>query len=128
MESYKKAHHRREHSSSANEKQFIYPYDLGLKENIRQVINWTGNFRSIGDGIWWKVVDSCDQFTLTLEQLAQKEEKRIHSVKYVAINNFGGSIITCKFGCKTCCCAPWSEEPRIPLSINDVISVTRWQR
>jgi palmitoyltransferase len=125
----KKANHRREHSSFTGEDiDFVYPYDLGLKENLRQVFNWTGNFRSIGDGIWWNCLSSCDQFTLTLEQLAQKEEKRQHSVKYVGVKKYNGSILTCTFGCKACICVPWSEEPRITISPNDLISVTRWQR
>lgn len=60
----KKANHRREQNNI--EEDFIYPYDLGRWENMRQVFNWSGNFRPIGDGFEWKVVDSCDQFTLSV--------------------------------------------------------------
>ena len=49
---------------------FIYPYDLGLKENLRQVFNWNASgrarFQLIGDGIKWNVNESSDQYTLTV--------------------------------------------------------------
>ena len=62
----KKAIYRRENSEI--KENFIYPYDLGLKENLRQVFNWNGNprFRPIGDGIIWNVNELSDQFTLTV--------------------------------------------------------------
>jgi hypothetical protein len=60
---FDKAKHRRKGTKLD---QFIYPYDLGLKENFRQVFNWTGNLRPIGNGIWWNVRADCDQFTLTV--------------------------------------------------------------
>lgn len=43
---------------------FVYPYDLGWKRNISEVLNFT--CLPIGDGVSWKVVDGCDQFTLTV--------------------------------------------------------------
>lgn len=60
----KKALHRREQNNITEK--FIYPYNLGKKENLRQVFNWSGNFRPIGNGMEWKVVDECDQFTLSV--------------------------------------------------------------
>lgn len=60
----KKAKHRREQNNI--EKEFTYPYDLGNLENMRQVFNWNGNFRPIGDGFEWQVVSGCDQFTLSV--------------------------------------------------------------
>lgn len=71
---------------------------------MRQVFNWSGDFRPIGNGIWWNIREDCDQFTLTMEQLAQKEEKRTHAVKYLVIKDYNGSTITCSYGCKTFCC------------------------
>lgn len=44
---------------------FIYPYSLGWLFNMRQVLTW--NCSPIGDGIYWPVIDSCDQFTLTVK-------------------------------------------------------------
>lgn len=43
---------------------FIYPYDLGSRKNISQVLNF--NCLPIGDGTSWPVVDGCDQYTLTV--------------------------------------------------------------
>jgi hypothetical protein len=59
----KKAIHRRKQNKLQD---FIYPYDLGRKENYMQVFNWNGNLRPIGDGIWWVIRQDCDQFTLTV--------------------------------------------------------------
>lgn len=122
----KKANHRREHFNV--KEKFIYPYDLGLKENLRQVFNWTGDLRPIGNGIWWNTRGGCDQFSLTMEQLAQKEEKRTHAVKYLVVKDYNGSIITLSYGCKTACCVPCSEDPRMPIKQNENILVTRWQK
>lgn len=40
--------------------EFIYPYDLGWRENLRQV------FWRRGNGVWWPVRVGCHQFTLTV--------------------------------------------------------------
>ena len=45
-------------------KPFVYPYDLGWKKNLLEVINFS--CLPIGDGINWPVVDGCDQYTLTV--------------------------------------------------------------
>ncbi|RNA42259.1 palmitoyltransferase ZDHHC6 isoform X1 [Brachionus plicatilis] len=122
----KKAKHRREQNNI--EEKFVYPYDLGKLENMRQVFNWSGNFRPIGNGFEWNLVDGCDQFTLSLEQIAQKEEKKAHSVRYVAIREYNGAFFPIIHGCKACCCIPISDDPRMPVSINEEIMVTRWQK
>lgn len=43
---------------------FIYPYDLGAKENFLSVMNF--NCMPVGDGVEWKVITGCDQYTLTV--------------------------------------------------------------
>ena len=63
-----------------------------------------------------------------MEQIAQKEEKRAHSVRYVATRDYSGSFIPISFGCKTCCCIPFSDDPRMPIGVEDEILVTRWQK
>ena len=40
---------------------FIYPYNLGIKKNIKQVL-----FESLSDGITWQVKEDCNQYTLTV--------------------------------------------------------------
>lgn len=84
--------------------------------------------RPIGNGIWWNVADGCDQFTLTKEQLAQKEDKRVHAIKYMVTDDYNGSIFACRLGCRVGCCVPWLDEKRIPIKKGEVILVTRWQR
>lgn len=123
----KKANHRREHNQDL--KEFIYPYHLGLIENIRQVINWKDySFKPIGNGIWWNVHPETDQFTLTIEQLFQKEEKRNHSVQYKVVKTYNGAFFPFSFGFKTFCCFPWTEDPRVPLFSDEIVKVTRWQK
>lgn len=57
-----KAKYRREESGE----EFIFPYDLGYLENMRQVADWS--CAPIGDGIEWKIRDDCDQYTLTVSK------------------------------------------------------------
>lgn len=120
----KKAEHRRGHNTDLEP--FNYPYNLGTRENIRQVLNWS--FRPIGNGIWWNVASGSDQYSLTDEQILQKVEKENHSVQYLVKVDYAGTFLPMKFGCKTFCCIPWSEEPRIVLLKNELVQVTRWQK
>lgn len=55
-----KANYRYEGS----DKKFIFPYDLGTWENIKQVAE--PSCAPIGDGIHWKVRSGCNQYTLTV--------------------------------------------------------------
>lgn len=43
---------------------FVYPYDLGCRKNLAQVLNFS--CMPIGDGVEWPVVDGCNQYTLTV--------------------------------------------------------------
>jgi palmitoyltransferase ZDHHC6 len=43
---------------------FVYPYDLGCRRNVVEVLNFS--CLPIGDGVSWPVVDGCDQYTLTV--------------------------------------------------------------
>lgn len=56
-----KANHRR---TVTTKETFIFPYNLGLWNNVKQVININGS--PIGDGINWAVTEGCDQYTLTV--------------------------------------------------------------
>lgn len=58
-----KAHYRR-NQSPEDEDTFIYPYDLGAKENLKQVLNFS--CAVVGDGIDWPVCDGCDEYSLTV--------------------------------------------------------------
>lgn len=107
---------------------FVFPYNLGVKENFRQVFNWRESFNVIGDGLSWPVRDACDQYTLTREQLEQKREKRQRTIPYEVIRSYSGSFFTCRHGCKTCICIPCTDESRIPVESGDHVLVTRWEK
>jgi len=107
---------------------FVYPYDLGFRENLRQVFNWRETFNVIGDGLSWPVAVGCDEYSLTREQIEQKKEKRQRTVRYDVVKSFNGSFITFRHGCRTCICIPCSDEPRIKIEKGDQVLVTRWER
>ena len=56
-------------------KTFVWPYDMGTWENLKQVMK---NFPCVpaGNGLEWEVVAGCDQFTLTREEILQKRENK----------------------------------------------------
>src|ERR1700733_7074872 len=89
---------------------FIYPYNLGFKENLRQVFNWTESFNVIGDGYKWPILDGTDEYALTREQLEQKQEKRQRTVRYEVVQSYKGSFCTLHYGFRTCICIPCSDE------------------
>jgi len=105
---------------------FTYPYDLGWKENIKQVITLKHDY--IGDGMTWPVLEGCDQYTLTREQLEQKKLKRGRTVCYSIVKSYNGSLIAWREGLKTCLCTPWTDEPRIKLQTGELVGVTRWRK
>lgn len=58
---HEKAVYRRE---GTNEPPFVHPYNLGWKENLTQVINWS--LQPVGNGIDWKVREDSHQFAFTV--------------------------------------------------------------
>jgi len=118
-----KAKYRRE----GTEHEFPFPYDLGTMENIAQVANWS--CAAVGDGIHWKVRDGCDQYTLTIEQIEQKAEKRARTRTYTIIRRATGSWLPLwSQGFAVCLHPPCTDESRICLEVNDVVRVTRWKK
>ncbi|NXS18637.1 ZDHC6 Palmitoyltransferase, partial [Mystacornis crossleyi] len=103
---------------------FIFPYDMGSKwKNFRQVFTWSGIPE--GDGLDWPVRDGCHQYSLTIEQLKQKADKRVRSVRYRAVEDYSGVCCPVTKGVKTFFTTPCTEEPRIALSKGDLILATR---
>jgi palmitoyltransferase len=102
-------------------KPFIYPYNLGFKENFRQI------FYLVGDGLTWSIRDDCDQYTLTREQLEQKFEKYQRAVRYKIIKSYNGSFFPLTYDLHTCICIPCSNEIRISVKKDDYVLVTRWE-
>uniref|UniRef100_A0A182K328 Palmitoyltransferase n=1 Tax=Anopheles christyi TaxID=43041 RepID=A0A182K328_9DIPT len=110
-----------------NDETFIYPYDLGKWNNLKQVLSFT--CRPVGNGFEWPVVEGCDQYTLTREQLAQKEEKRARTRTYTINRPSTGSWLPLfSQGVKVCLSPPLTDEPRIKLEVGDVVRVTRWRK
>ncbi|XP_078079431.1 palmitoyltransferase ZDHHC6 isoform X1 [Mustelus asterias] len=104
--------------------EFVFPYDLGSKwKNFRQVFTWSGVPET--DGIVWPVREGSHQYTLTIEQLKQKADKRVRSVQYRVIEDYSGACCPITKGVKTFFCTPYTEEPRIQLRKGELILVTR---
>ncbi|KAH8382166.1 hypothetical protein KR009_002110 [Drosophila setifemur] len=116
----------RRYRNTESDDEFLYPYDLGWRQNLRQVFN--DECQKRGDGIEWPVVEGCDQFTLTREQLAQKEEKRARTRTYKCISPVTGRWLPIfSQGWGVCLRAPCSDEPRIRLRPDDIVRVTRFR-
>ncbi|XP_036351625.2 palmitoyltransferase ZDHHC6 isoform X2 [Ochotona princeps] len=106
---------------------FVFPYDLGDKwKNFKQVFTWSG-FPE-GDGLEWPVRKGCHPYSLTIEQLKQKADKRVRSVRYKVIADYSGACCPLNKGVKTFCTSPCTEEPRIQLRKGEFILATRGLR
>ncbi|XP_033644402.1 palmitoyltransferase ZDHHC6-like [Asterias rubens] len=114
------------HRHSKLESKFVYPYNLGRKRNLLEVFTWQG--RPQGDGISWPVVEGCTQYTLTIEQIAQKQLKKERMIEYIVIEDYEGSWFPISKGYCTCLCFPLTDEPRIEIDEEDIIMVSRWKK
>ncbi|KAJ8922061.1 hypothetical protein NQ315_008702 [Exocentrus adspersus] len=117
-----KANFRRRDSG----KMFVFPYDLGPRVNCFQV--FTLSCHPVGDGIHWPVVNGCDQYTLTREQIEQKNEKRLKTKVYSIIRPASGYWFPITHGFRVCISFPCTDEPRIKLEVGDKVLVTRWRK
>ena len=50
------------------EEEFVYPYNLGRRNNWKMVFTWSPDKRM--DGTWWPVKEGCNQYTLTVRMRA----------------------------------------------------------
>ncbi|XP_049711461.1 palmitoyltransferase ZDHHC6 isoform X1 [Elephas maximus indicus] len=106
---------------------FVFPYDLGSRwKNFKQVFTWSGVPE--GDGLEWPIREGCHQYTLTIEQLKQKADKRVRSVRYKVIEDYSGACCPLNKGIKTFFTSPCTEEPRIRLQKGEFILATRGLR
>merc|ERR1712223_1505358 len=71
-----KAYYRRKDSDHI----FNHPYDMGKMKNLQEVI--TRTCIPSGDGIEWSLREGYNKYTLTIEQLEQKAEKRLRTREY----------------------------------------------
>ncbi|XP_003389771.1 PREDICTED: palmitoyltransferase ZDHHC6-like [Amphimedon queenslandica] len=113
--------------NNQNLKPFVYPYDLGRSKNWKQVIRCS--FTPVGDGIYWPVVKGCNQYSFTIEQMAQKVEKKKRGVDCKVTRDFNGSCLKTlvSYGPLVFICTPCLE-PSIPISKNDIITITRFRK
>ncbi|XP_054974825.1 palmitoyltransferase ZDHHC6 isoform X3 [Sorex araneus] len=106
---------------------FVFPYDLGSRwKNFKQVFTWSGVPE--GDGLEWPVREGCGPYSLTIEQLKQKADKRVRSVRYKVIEDYSGACCPLNKGLKTFFTTPCTEEPRIRLQKGEFILATRGSR
>jgi len=106
---------------------FLNPYFVGYVRNLQQVL--TLSCLPSGDGIDWEVREGCDAYTLTVEQLEQKAEKRMRTREYHIVKPYSGAVCPVfSFGFKVGCRPPCTDEPRIPLEAGDLVKVTRWKK
>ncbi|XP_053982701.1 palmitoyltransferase ZDHHC6 isoform X1 [Hylaeus volcanicus] len=117
-----KAHYRRHGTKD----KFIYPYSKGWRFNVKQVLTW--DCTPVGDGINWPVIEGCDQYTLTREQLAQKKDKRKRAKTYRVVEEISGSWLPLRHGWGVFCHPPCTDEPRIKLKLGEIVIVTRWRK
>lgn len=115
-----------EYRRHGTDQKFIHPYSRGWLIDTKEVLTW--NCAPKGDGITWPVVEGCDQYTLTREQLAQKQEKRKRALRYRIVSSSSGSWVPISYGCAVLCHPPCTDEPRIKLNVNDTVLVTRWRK
>ncbi|KAG9473332.1 hypothetical protein GDO78_018279 [Eleutherodactylus coqui] len=103
---------------------FVFPYDLGSRwRNFRQV--FSGSASPEGDGMQWHVREGCHRYTLTVEQLKQKADKRVRSVRYRAVEHYSGACCPLTKGIRTFFTTPCTEEPRMKLARGDLVLATR---
>ncbi|CAD5219840.1 unnamed protein product [Bursaphelenchus okinawaensis] len=108
---------------------FVFPYNLGIKRNIREVFPSFWARIPNGNGIWWPIRSGCTQFTLSEEQLVQKVNKRFYAKIYTIQDDYKGSWWrSWRFGVKTLVCQPCSEEKRIEVKKGESYAITRIQR
>uniref|UniRef100_A0A2K6F9I1 Palmitoyltransferase n=1 Tax=Propithecus coquereli TaxID=379532 RepID=A0A2K6F9I1_PROCO len=89
---------------------FVFPYDMGSRwRNFKQVFTWSGVPK--GDGLEWPIREGCHQYSLTIEQLKQKVDKRVRSVHYKVIEDYSGACCPLNEGIKTFFTSPCTEEP-----------------
>ncbi|ALC43616.1 CG5196 [Drosophila busckii] len=120
---WKKAQVRR-YCSQQQLQPFVHPYHLGWYGNLGQVFNMDSQYRS--RGIDWPMRANCDQYALTIEQLAQKADKRNRTRIYRCVKRATGSWLPLwSQGLMVTLCLPCTDDPRIVLEPNDLVRVTR---
>ncbi|KAG5442800.1 Palmitoyltransferase zdhhc6 [Clonorchis sinensis] len=106
---------------------FQYPYDLGRWNNLAQVITWSGD--AVGDGVKWPLRVGCSEYDLTLEQIHQKQRKKLCVREFRVHRAYNGRYCPCwQMGCRVALDTPYPDEPRLQAEEGAIIHVTRSTR
>eukprot|EP00731_Ephydatia_muelleri_P005664 Em0002g1840a len=121
-----KARQRRKRAARSHGVQlepFVYPYNLGSWENFKQVVNFSG--RAKGNGVEWPVKEGCNPYSLSIEQLEQKKEKKEHVVEAEVVRPYNGACCPCSHGlCVALCGSP--VDRRVPIETGDSFAITKY--
>ncbi|VDM30378.1 unnamed protein product [Hydatigera taeniaeformis] len=123
-----------EMDNESNPKPMVYPYDLGWKLNLLQVLlsllfihffgkAFTLTLKSFM-GYRWGLMFLFVYFW-QIEQLKQKNLKNKSAIPFRIERAYSGSNLPTSFGCRTYCCPPCSGENRMAVAVGDTVLVTR---
>ncbi|KNC81916.1 hypothetical protein SARC_05789 [Sphaeroforma arctica JP610] len=112
------------------EEPFAFPYTLSRRANFAAVFGpsplwWFIPTASHGNGLWWDVVEGCDQYTLTREQLAQKRAKRKEAQLMRVTQPFNRGWFGCGWGHQTWRTHPSMDDERLAVEVSDLLLITR---
>lgn len=111
-------------NSRKRETSFVFPYNLGLLDNIKEVL-----FKPLSDGIVWPVKNGCNQYTLTHEQILQKKEKLNNSTLVRIVSPYNGRFFPLfSQGIRVCLSFPINDDPRLQLEVGEEVLVTHWNK
>lgn len=105
---------------------FKNPYNLGFRKNLTFVMNWSCT--PVGDGTEFPILDNCDPYSMTVEQIEQKNDKRRRTKECTVVQDYSGSWFPVTKGWGTFFHPPCSDEPRIKLKKDERLLVTRWKK
>lgn len=105
-------------------KDWQYPYNLGTRENFKQVL-WNWRVAPLGNGYEWKTCNGLSQYHMSLEQVRQRKLRRLFTRKYICRWSYNGWFFPIlSQGFMTAICFPWTDDKRIKIEEGDIISVT----
>jgi len=121
------------------ERKFVYPYDLGRRDNIAALLGPGLMFLlpgtpTPGDPVWAEVRAGSTHFDISTEQIAQKTEKLQRSVVVPVKEPFAGEgrcfcsywcWIGCRFGCWAVCDCEACGEPKLSVEPGQAVLVTK---
>lgn len=122
------------------ERPFVYPYDLGSKQNWAEIMGngrfaWLCPVRALPDGHWPTLKEGSGHFDISTEQLAQKAYKLSKSFVMSVACGYNGPHrlhcccwhwcrILCRFGCGAACSSPPCGEPHLAVRPGDRVLVS----